>query len=152
MKDQISFLLRIFMTVSFSFLWNSEILANEKTQPAQKEKTITGAYTVSELAKTETGEFKLTLSAVEPSGTFDELTITSKDVHFGVKVNQTLRIAGEYVGSPGKKNELSQVLVYLPTQKRSTPVWIMSSRYPRQEKSARKLIELHAPATDYQVY
>jgi hypothetical protein len=139
--------------LNYTSFRSTQTLAREKSSKSiGKNAEIKGTYLLSELIKSQNGEFKLKFTAVAPSGTFDELTITSKDLHHEVKVNQAVNIIGEYIGKPEKENELSQVLIYLPARGRPTPIWIVSVRHPHQEKSAKKLIEMHAPTTDYQVY
>ena len=135
-----------------NILWSSHSQADEIHNHRQSPHRIKGEYLVADVAKTDQGTFKVTLTSTKPTGNFDELTIECRNLHVEIKESQNVMVAAEFLGHPSKKVELSQLLVYLPVAGRRIPVWLTSINTSRQESRASKLLEMHAPSTDYQLF
>lgn len=114
---------------------------------------ITGEYVVSDIKRPDQGGFEVFFKKVSPADQFNELKLVSANIHVGLKPGLVVRLAAEYLGTPQKSVELSQVLIYLPGNGTTyVPVWLMSSKVPQNGLTASKFLEMHAPSMDYQVY
>jgi hypothetical protein len=113
--------------------------------------TLKGEYAVASIARNSAGEFEVTFVSTKPLEKLNELKIVSQNIHLGLQVNQVLKLAAEYRGKSQRSVKLSQVLLYIPSGSSQVPVWMLASDLPQQGLRASRLLEMHAPATDYQV-
>lgn len=145
--------LGLFITCSLAQAYGSEtqrppLFVNESSKPALK-----GEYRVTEIKRLDRGGFEVVFTATNPTNPFNQLRLVTANIHIGLKSNQVLRLAAEYIGSPQKNVEISQVLLYLPGDgTNQVPVWLMSSEAPQNGLTASKYIDMHAPSMDFQVY
>ncbi|SME89663.1 hypothetical protein [Pseudobacteriovorax antillogorgiicola] len=99
------------------------------------------------------GLVEVVFHALTPSGKYDQLQLISDHVHMGVKVGDHLRLSAEIVEpKPHGLSQVSQVLIFLPSRQGETPVWMLSRTRPPQKLSGAKLLEMHAPGADYQIF
>ena len=114
---------------------------------------VAGNYKVSGIKSLKGGQVQIDFTAVNPTGSFDRLTLVSDHVHMGIKSKDTLRLSAEVVEpKPKGVSPVSQVLVFLPSRQGSTPVWLLSRRHPPKGLSGAKLLEMHAPSADFQIF
>ncbi|MEI6397413.1 MAG: hypothetical protein WCO71_01465, partial [Pseudomonadota bacterium] len=69
----------------------------------------------------------------------------------GLEEGATLRLSAYVSGKSGDVAEIAQVVVFMPGRAGPTPVWMLSKKSPRLDPPA-KLLEMHAPSTDYAIF
>ena len=110
-----------------------------------------GTFVVSDISKKPDGTFVVEFKSDHPTGRIATVHLESDHVHFAVDVGSKLRISAEILSVNGNIAEASQVLVFIPSRQGHTPVWLLSKRASRFELNGAKLIEMHAPQSDFQI-
>lgn len=118
-----------------------------------KEKTerIGGNFTVTKIKKLARGGFSVDFKASEGNPPISRLHLESDHINAGLQEGDTLRLSADVLSKKGHTAEIGQVVVFIPGRSGPTPVWMMSKSASRLEPPA-KLIEMHAPSTDYAVF
>lgn len=113
-----------------------------------------GNYKIEAIRKNSTDQVVVIFEAVQKTGKYDKLKLTSDHVHMNIKVGSQLRISAELVeAKPNGLSLVSQVQVFLPTSQGSTPVWMLSKTHPpKRVLGGSKMIEMHAPGADYLIF
>jgi len=110
-----------------------------------------GSYKIEKIEKQTDGSFKIAFVSEVKTGRFDQLELHSDHVHFGVREGQTLRLSAEIRSEVNGKAEISQVVLFLQGSHGQTPVWLLSKSVPISDLGAARYLEMHAPATDFQI-
>ena len=138
-------MLKIFVVIMS--LLSTQIYAAEKA----KIERIGGNFLVHKISKLPSGAFVVEFRASEGEPKFKELRLESDNINASVIEGATLRLSADVTRVSGRLAEVAQVVVYLPGPVGPTPVWMLSRKAPRLDPPA-KLLELHAPATDFAVF
>lgn len=138
-------MLKIFVVIMS--LLSTQIYAAEKA----KIERIGGNFLVHKISKLPSGAFVVEFRASEGEPKFTELRLESDNINASVIEGATLRLSADVTRVSGRLAEVAQVVVYLPGPVGPTPVWMLSRKAPRLDPPA-KLLELHAPATDFAVF
>ena len=116
-------------------------------------KRVGGDYIVSSIESLDSDKVRITFRSAQSTGSYDQLVLVSDHVHMGIQESDRLRISAEVVeAKPNGISVVSQVLVFLPSRQGPTPVWMLSKTHPPSNLSGAKLLEMHAPSADYQVF
>jgi hypothetical protein len=151
---------RIFnLTFSFLLLVACPSLAEEAASPKGLEQSeqesgrferVGGTFLVSKIEKIKSGGFRVIFEAKSGKPKFQRLILETSHIHISVSEGQEIRLSAEIISQQGSTADVSQMVVYLPSRVGDTPVWLLSKHAPSSRAPA-KLLEMHAPSTDYQV-
>ena len=120
-------------------------------QPAVQVKRVGGDYQVTHVKKLGNRSFLIEFKAATPTGRFDVLRLESDHVHVAVQKGQTLRLSAEVFEDRGRSAEVSQVVLFLPSQRGRVPVWLLSNKFPANDLRGSRYLEMHVPLKDYLV-
>lgn len=112
---------------------------------------IGGNFTVTKIKKLPSGGFSVDFKSAAGTPKISRLHLESDHINAGLQEGNTLRLSADVISVKGDLAEIGQVVVFLPGRVGPTPVWMMSKRASKLEPPA-KLIEMHAPSTDYAVF
>jgi hypothetical protein len=112
---------------------------------------IGGNFTVTKVKKLAHGGFSVDFKASEGNPKISRLHLESDHINAGLQEGDTLRLSADVISRKGSTAEIGQVVVFMPGRTGPTPVWMISKRASKLEPPA-KLIEMHAPSTDYVVF
>lgn len=125
----------------------SSAFAAEKT----KIERIGGNFTVTKITKLPRGGFSVDFKSAEGSPKISKLHLESDHINAGLTEGETLRLSADVISQAGDSAEIGQVVVFLPGKVGPTPVWMLSKKAGQLSPPA-KLIEMHAPSTDYAIF
>ncbi len=136
-------------------LATSSIAATSSSESQQEQKSpkierIGGDFVVGAIKKLKDGAFSVEFTAAEGEPKYKRLVLESMHVHAAIAEGAKLRLSADVVAISGATAEVSQVVLFLPGRVGRTPVWMLSRKVSPGAPPA-KLIEMHAPSTDYQV-
>lgn len=129
------------------FLLSLNVLAAESA----KIERIGGNFKVETIRKLPSGAFVVEFKAAEGQPKFTDLRLESDNINSALVEGAVLRLSADVTQIRGKKAEVAQVVVFLPGVVGPTPVWMLSRKAPRLDPPA-KLLDLHAPVTDFAVF
>lgn len=131
----------------------SLFLMAPSAQASEKEGVLRvgGDYRVEDISKVDSRTFRISFVHNEAIR-HQRLVLLSDHVHLGVEVGQILRLSAEIAEEKDGYFEVSQVLLFLPSQYGKTPIWMLSATRPRPFLGGVKLLEMHAPAADYAIF
>ena len=112
---------------------------------------IGGNFKVETISKLPSGAFVVEFKAAEGEPKFTHLRLESDNINSALSEGAVLRLSADVTQIRGKKAEVAQVVVFLPGVVGPTPVWMLSRKAPRLDPPA-KLLDLHAPVTDFAVF
>lgn len=137
----------------FSFLPVSGLAAEQEETTTSDQpvvERIGGTFLVSSIKKIKDG-FRITFAAKDGTPRFKRLVLESAHVHVSVVEGAELRLSADVTATRGDTADVSQMVLFIPGRVGDTPVWMLSRR-ANQPVPPAKLIEMHAPSTDYQVF
>jgi hypothetical protein len=137
----------IFSAVFMSLIWT----APGHASPAPRLERIGGNFTVAKITRLPKGGFVVEFKASEGTPPVKTLRLESDHINAGLNEGDTLRLSADVVASSGDTAEVAQVVLYIPGKVGPTPVWMLSKGSKPMDPPA-KLIDLHAPSTDYAVF
>lgn len=92
----------------------------------------------------------------EPNFNSDKLkllVLNTDHVHNKLEEGAKLRLSAEVVRLEAKIATVSQLVIFYPSKQGKTPVWMISkSQHTKKNFNASKLIDVHSPQSDYQVF
>jgi len=109
-----------------------------------------GTFVVTSIKRISEGQFKIIFTAKDGEPRFKTLILESPHVHVAVEEGKELRLSAEIISAKGRTAEVSQMVLFIPGRVGHTPVWLLSKHAVKSAAPA-KLLEMHAPSTDYQV-
>ena len=141
---------------AFLSFFNPPVLAEStKTMSTNDEpgkiERIGGNFTVTRITKLPSGGFGVDFKASEGAPKFSKLHLESDHINAGLEEGASLRLSADVFSSKGDTAEIGQVVVFIPGRVGPTPVWMLSKKSPRLDPPA-KLLEMHAPATDFAIF
>lgn len=125
--------------------------ATTPSEQGVKVERIGGTFIVSTIKPMKDNGFRVTFTAKDGSPRFKTLVLESTHVHMAIAEGASLRLSADVVAVSGSTAEVSQVVIFVPGRTGETPVWMMSRRSTVPNPPA-KLLEMHVPQTDYQVF
>jgi hypothetical protein len=131
----------------FILIWSGITFAKVSPQIER----IGGDFIVSTIKRAQNGGFIVEFRANAGSPRIRVLRLESDHVNAGLNEGDKIRLSADVVASKGDMAEVAQMVLYLPSKIGPTPVWMLSKRNKPLDPPA-KLIEMHAPATDYAVF
>jgi hypothetical protein len=141
---------RMMLQVLILGLITMNIFGRALSQEAVTER-VGGNFKVSKIEKLARGGFSVNFVAAEGSPKISHLHLESDHINAGLQEGDVLRLSADVVTIKGHTAEVSQIVIFLPGRVGPTPVWMISKRVKNTEPPA-KLIEMHAPSTDYAVF
>lgn len=112
---------------------------------------IGGTFIVSSIKPLKDNLFRVTFVAKDGSPRFKTLVLESSHVHMAIAEGASLRLSADVIAISGSTAEVSQVVIFVPGRTGEIPIWMMSRRATVPNPPA-KLLEMHVPQTDYQVF
>jgi hypothetical protein len=128
-------------------IWNNGIFAT--TSP--KLERIGGNFVIAKIQRLQKGGFVVEFRASEGAPRIKKLRLESDHINAGLREGDTLRLSADVVATSEDLAEVAQMVLYMPGKVGPTPVWMLSKRSKPLDPPAR-LIEMHAPSTDYAVF
>ncbi len=114
---------------------------------------VTGLYKVRKIEKNPGNDYVLHFEAENKDGVHDLLVLKSDGLNVKIEEGQVLKLSAEVLKDSKKEQEITQVLVFLPSSEYGlSPVWLLSKAHEIREMRGARYLEMHAPASDYQVY
>ena len=124
-------------------------------QDALKENVerVSGFYRVTHIDKKPGNEYDVQFAAEVKDGVHDILLLKSDGLNVKISEGQVLKLSAEVIKTATKEPEITQVLLFLPSQDYGlTPIWVLSKTHETHEMRGARWLEMHAPQADYQVY
>ena len=113
---------------------------------------IGGNFRVEKISKLESGVFVVEFSAAEGDPKFKHLRLESDNINAALVEGATLRLSADVTRVRDRTAEVAQIVVFIPGPVgQHTPVWMLSRKAPRLDPPA-KLLDLHAPVTDFAIF
>ena len=112
---------------------------------------IGGNFVIAKIKRIQKGGFLVEFRASEGAPRIKTLRLESDHINAGLKEGDTLRLSADVVATTDDMAEVTQMVLYMPGKVGPTPVWMLSKRSVPLDPPA-KLIEMHAPSTDYAVF
>jgi hypothetical protein len=109
-----------------------------------------GNFKVTRIQRLSDGSFKVVFKSTSPANRFETLVLESPHVHVAVTEGKEIRLSAEISSHKGNSAIVSQMVIFLPGRVGDTPVWLVSKGTNSSSPPA-KLLEMHAPSTDYQI-
>lgn len=137
--------------------------AQSSTKPgAQKElevrqsrhvtkKRVEGRFKVKTIKRLDS-YYRLVFENIDRTAKTKHLTLDTNYVHIGVERGKVLRLSAEVRASDNDGNEIKQVLLYLPKEGSHSPVWMLSRSHPQMKFTGARLLDMHAPQSDYLLF
>lgn len=127
--------------------------SSEKSPADNGAERVSGLYKLTQIEKNRGNEFILHFEAETKDGVHDLLVLKSEGLNVKIEEGQVLKLSAEVLTSPQKEHEITQVLVFLPSNEYGlSPVWLLSKTHETREIRGARYLEMHAPGSDYQVF
>jgi hypothetical protein len=111
-----------------------------------------GNFTVAKISRQpNSAGFIVEFKASEGTPKISRLRLETDHINAGLSEGETIRLSADVISHEGDSADVEQVVVFLPGRVGPTPVWMMSKRAKIMNPPA-KLLEMHAPSTDYTVF
>jgi hypothetical protein len=62
-----------------------------------------------------------------------------------------LRLSAEVLRDKSSELEVTQVLLFLPGEHGTAPIWLLSSDHPNRDFRGARWLDMHAPQADYTI-
>ena len=125
--------------------------APSKKNAEIKFERIGGTFNVSQIKRLNDGGFQVVFSAKETQGPFRKLTLETQHVHMGIREGVELRLSADVISVRGGEAEIAQAVLFMPSHAGDNPIWMLSRRNHVPSSPPVKLLEMHAPATDFMI-
>lgn len=112
---------------------------------------IGGNFTIVKIYSLRDGGFGVDFKASEGTPKIMRLHLESDHINAGLIEGQTLRLSADVAARKGDLAEISQVVVFMAGPSGPTPAWMISKKATGLTPPVR-LIEMHAPSTDYAIF
>ncbi len=121
--------------------------------PKDQAERVSGLYKVAAIEKKVENEYLIHFAAEAKDGVHDLLVLSSEGLNVKIQEGQVLKLAAEVIKSHAKEQEITQVLLFMPSQDYGlTPIWMLSKNFETREIRGARWLEMHAPQADYQVF
>lgn len=120
--------------------------------PKEKVERVSGQYKLERIEKKVDNEYVLHFTAETKDGVHDQLVLNSEGMNVKIAEGQVVKLSAEVIASSAKEHEITQVLLFMPSQEYGlTPIWMLSRTHETHEIRGARWLEMHAPQADYQV-
>jgi hypothetical protein len=143
-----NFIFTVLIAVSFA-LSSTSFAKNDPNLP--KLERIGGNFTVTKIKRLPDGGFTVDFKASEGPSKIKRLHLESDHINVGLSEGQMIRLSADVLAHNGETAEISQVVVFIAGPSGPTPAWMLSKKATGLTPPAR-LIEMHAPSTDYTIF
>lgn len=127
--------------------------STEKSPADNGAERVSGLYKLTQIEKKPGNEFILHFEADTKDGVHDLLVLKSDGLNVKIEEGQVLKLSAEVLSTPHREHEITQVLVFLPSNEYGlSPVWLLSKTHETREIRGARYLEMHAPGSDFQVY
>lgn len=147
MKSLFIFLNLVMAATSFRAFSQTETKSKAENPKYER---VGGTFLVSDIKKLSDGSFRVVFKATSEKPLLKELILESTHVHMSVNVGQELRLSADVLDQVNGIAKVGQMVLFMPGRNGPTPVWLLSKNFKAEAPPA-KLIEMHAPSTDFQV-
>lgn len=145
--------------VVFVFVFGSASFAADSVAKGETEaqvktpvlERIGGNFTIVKIYSLRDGGFGVDFKASEGSPKIMRLHLESDHINAGLIEGQALRLSADVLAHKGDLAEISQVVVFMSGPAGPTPAWMISKKATGLTPPVR-LIEMHAPSTDYAIF
>jgi len=148
-------IVKIFKLLQYLFftliLPSAGLQAFDEIEASSRVARVGGDFVVEKIDFDDSGAFRI-IFRHEESTRHKKLVLISDHVHMGVQEGQILRLSAEVLAEYPDYTEVSQVLLFLPSEYGKTPVWMLSQKQPQLSIGGVKLLEMHAPSADYAIF
>jgi hypothetical protein len=131
---------------------SSQKPAKPSAQDSVKIERIGGEFEVTNIESIKDNYFRVTFVSTGENPRFKTLVLESSHVHVRVQKGSILRLSADVEATSGTTARVDQVVLFFPGRVGKTPVWMVSRQGSRFNSPPGKLIEMHAPSTDYQIF
>ena len=140
----------VFSSASFAAdsMAQGEVEAQVKAPVLER---IGGNFTIVKISSLRDGGFGVDFKASEGTPKIMRLHLECDHINAGLIEGQTLRLSADVSASKGDLAEISQVVVFIAGPAGPTPAWMISKKATGLTPPVR-LIEMHAPSTDYAIF
>lgn len=139
-------------TASFALeVKKDQVAASQVESKIPKVERIGGTFVVTSIKPLKSSGFRVIFTAKEGTPRFKTLVLESPHVHMSLTEGSSLRLSADVISTTGDTADISQVVVFIPSRNGNTPVWMLSKRVIDPVPPA-KLLEMHDPHNDYQVF
>lgn len=140
---------RFFLTLSLFvfFTYSGQSLAD----PLAQVERIGGLFRIARIEKLGDRDFRIKFESESKTGKNDNLTLRSDHVHLAMQEGQVLRLSAEVLRDTTSELEVTQVLLFLPGEHGSAPIWLLSSDHPNRDFRGARWLDMHAPQADYTI-
>ncbi|MCX6128855.1 MAG: hypothetical protein NTX25_07300 [Proteobacteria bacterium] len=108
-----------------------------------------GQYRVSQIEKIQENDFRIKFTSEPLTGKNDHLVLHSDHVHLSLQEGQVLRLSAEVLSDKAQELEVTQVLLFFPSDQGVTPIWLLSSQHTSADFHGARWLDMHAPQSDY---
>ncbi len=120
-----------------------------QANPLAKIEKIGGLFRIMSIERLGDQDFRIKFESEVKTGKHDKLVLRSDHVHLAMQEGQVLRLSAEVIRDAGSELEVTQVLLFLPNDYGTTPIWLLSSQHPTQEFRGARWLDMHAPQADF---
>jgi hypothetical protein len=114
---------------------------------------VTGHYRIAKVEQIDKDNVSIRFEAESKMGKFNTLILKNDQVQLGLKEGQSFRLSAEVISNANEAQEITQVLLFMPSSEYGeVPVWLLSSQFGPQEIRGARMIEMHAPQSDYRIF
>jgi hypothetical protein len=127
--------------------------AVEKLSAEKGAERVSGLYKVSRIETKPGNEVILHFESESKDGVHDLLVLKSDGLNVKIEEGQVLKLSAEVLNTSAKEHEITQVLVFLPSNDYGlSPIWLLSKAHETREIRGARYLEMHAPGSDFQVF
>ncbi|MDE3268816.1 MAG: hypothetical protein OYH77_00860 [Pseudomonadota bacterium] len=135
----------------FLILAGAEQLPAVKPTLKQKTTKVKGKFKVKMIERRD-GFHRIMFENIDHAAKTKRLTLETSYVHVGVAKGSVLRLAADVLTTAAGNGEIKQVLLYLPKDGSHSPVWMLSRSHPQMKFTGARLLDMHAPQSDYLLF
>jgi hypothetical protein len=135
------------LSLLFCFMFSGQTLAN----PLAQVERIGGLFKITRIEKLGDKDFRIKFESEPKTGKHDKLVLRSDHVHLAMQEGQVLRLSAEVLRDKSSELEVTQVLLFLPGEHGTAPIWLLSSDHPNRDFRGARWLDMHAPQADYTI-
>ncbi len=145
--------MRKLITLGYLAVLGFSALTVRAEEPLKEDvERVSGVYKVAKIEKRPGNEYDIQFDAQAKDGVHDTLVLKSDGLNVKLGEGQVIKLSAEVVKSSTKQQEITQVLLFLPSENYGlTPIWMLSKVHETHEMRGARYLEMHAPQADYQV-
>lgn len=119
--------------------------------PFAKLERIGGLFRITRIEKLGEKDFRIKFESESKTGKHDKLILRSDHVHLAMQEGQVLRLSAEVLRDTTSELEVTQVLLFLPSDHGTAPIWLLSSQHQTRDFRGARWLDMHAPQADFTI-